>query len=95
MVHTLSTFNETHTTIQGQSNLGLSNIPSYNSNHHSSCISLFLAPHLVVSVVDVKVEDIPGLYVCIALMGVISVRVKFMDILDSSHSKERMCEVSA
>ena len=32
VVHTLSTFNETHTTIQGQSNLGLSNIPSYNSS---------------------------------------------------------------
>ena len=47
--------------------------------HHTIVVTIalvsvsFLAPHLVVSVVDVKVEDIPGLYVCIALMGVISV----------------------
>ena len=44
---------------------------------------------------DVKVEDIPGLYVCIASMGVISVGVKFMDMLDSSRSKEKSCKVSA
>ena len=44
--------------------------------HHTVIVTIalvsvsFSSPHLVVSVVDVKVEDIPGLY---ALMGVISV----------------------
>ena len=49
-------------------NLSLSNIPSYNSSHHSyvALVSVsFSYPHLVVSVVSVeeKVKNFPGLYV--------------------------------
>ena len=64
--------------VQGQSNLCLSHISSYNS---------FLA--IRAGSLSFGCDRLKIFQVCIyVLMDVISVRIKFKDMLDSSHSKD-------